>query len=200
MLDSPAMARRSSGTRLRAQREAVFVSAYLRDLNGAAAVREAGFECANDTVMAVRLLNKASVKALLAEKQAQQLRPLDLTATRVKRELAQIAFADPAGCFAPDGRPLHVHEMPSHIRAAVRSFRVITRDGVPVVSTVEFWSKTDALKVCAQHLNLLAPKELTITHKFPHAQLSDAELKQRLLESANAIDAEPVEPVEEAKP
>lgn len=169
------------------------MAAYVRDLNAAAAVREAGFEVKNADLAGHRLLQQPHIQAAVAAKQAVQTRALDLEATRVKRELAAIAFLDPAGCFDPDGKPLHVHQMPPQVRAAVRSIRVICRDGLPVVSTVEFWSKVDALKVAAQHLALLAPKELTVTHRFPHAQLTDAELRQKLLESANAIDAEPVE-------
>lgn len=182
-------------------REEAFASAYAACLNGAEAVRQAGYTCKNPRRTATLLLSRDRVQALIKAKAAVQLAKIDLDAVRVKRELARIAFADPAACFAPDGRPLQVQEMPPEVRAAIRSVRVICRDGVPVASTVEFWSKTDALKVAAQHLNLLAPKELTVTHRFPHATLTDAELRQRLLESANAIEAEPVEaPVVEAAP
>lgn len=186
-------------------REELFASTYVRTLNGTEAVRQAGYTSKNPRRMAHELLKRPRVQALIAAKQTRQLAQFDLSAVRVKRELARIAFLDPKDCFAEDGTPLHVHEMSPDIRAAIRSVRVVCRDGKPVVSSVEFWPKTDALKLAAQHLALLAPHEVTVTHRFPHAHLTDAELKQRLLESANAIDAEPVvdvapEPAPEPEP
>ena len=175
-------------------REETFASVYARTLNGTEAVKAAGYSTKNPRRSASSLLHRPRVQALIREKTRYQLAKFNISAQRVKEELARVAFADPKDCFDADGRPLHVHEMPVEIRSAIRSIRVICRDGQPVVSSVEFWSKNDALKLCAQHLSLLAPKEVTITHRFPHAHLTDAELKQRLLESANAIDAEPVEP------
>lgn len=172
-------------------REHRFVASYVQHLDINRAVVEAGYASKQPHVQGILLMRRPRVRAAIVEKQQQQLHEADLTALRVKRELAAIAFVDPAGCFDPDGRPLLLQDMPPRIRAAVKSVQVTALDGRAVACKVEFWSKTDALKLAAQHLNLLAPKELTVTHRFPHAQLTDAELKQRLLASAETLTVTP---------
>jgi len=178
----------SPKTTLREQR---FVAAYVQHLDATRAAKEAGYRGKNLNRRGFDLMNRQPIFRAIQAKQAEQVAALDLSAMKVKREIGALAFCDPAGCFDADGQPLRLQDMPPHVRAAVKSVQVTALDDRVVACKVEFWSKVDALRLAAQHLALLAPKELTVTHRFPHAHLTDAELKQRLLEASETITLDP---------
>ena len=173
------------------QREARFVASYVTHLNGAQAVLDAGYTNKNPRRQATALLKRPRVREAIRAKQLAQVQAYDMNANAVKRELVAIAMVDPARCFDAQGRPLPIHEIPADVRAAVKSVRVEVLPSGAMRSAIDFWNKVDALKLCAQHLALLAPKEVTVTVRFPHAHLTDEELRQKLLDSANTIEATP---------
>ncbi len=72
----------------------VFAREYVQDLNGARAAIAAGYAVKSAKVTASRLLTKANVKALVAELLKKKADKLDLSADKVLRELALMAFAN----------------------------------------------------------------------------------------------------------
>lgn len=74
--------------------QARFVDEYLIDLNGTQAAIRAGYSPKGADVAAVRLLGKASVAKAIAERQSKRAQKLDISADRIERELAIIAFSD----------------------------------------------------------------------------------------------------------
>ncbi len=84
----------------------------------------------------------------------------EITEQRVARELAEVAFADPADLFDEDGRLLPVRKMPVSIRRALASIEVEAlyemvqeepgerprRMQVGTTTKLKFWNKVDALE------------------------------------------------------
>jgi phage terminase small subunit len=71
-----------------------FVEEYLLDLNASAAAIRAGYSAASSKQISSRLMQEADVAAALAEAMAERSRRTSVSADRVVRELARIAFAD----------------------------------------------------------------------------------------------------------
>lgn len=171
-----------------AHREEQFVAAYLVEPHGKKAAMAAGYSERRAAETACNLLARPRVQALLREKQAAQLAVVDLTAARVKAEIAAIALLDPAECLDARGLPLPLTRMPARVRAAIKSLTVTVIGTKATSCRIEFCSKVDALHLAAKHLALLAPREVNVHVRFPHAHLTDEELKQRLLDSANTLE------------
>jgi hypothetical protein len=97
------------------------------------------------------------VSARIETLKARQAAIADLSAAKVLTELSRIAFADPAGMFAPDGNILPISEMPEDIRHTLTEFQVSSR-GVKVKQA----SKLDALGILAKHLGIVSPVETAV--------------------------------------
>lgn len=80
--------------------------------------------------MATRLLSSEAVQERIDYYRQLHNHNISVTADRLRQELAAISFSDYAQLFASDGRPIiNPHEVPRHIRAAVKEFYV-DKDGV----------------------------------------------------------------------
>jgi phage terminase small subunit len=71
-----------------------FVQEYLVDLNGAQAAIRAGYSKKTAKVQAARLLTNVNIQNRIAELMDKRSQRTDITADRVLRELAHIAFDD----------------------------------------------------------------------------------------------------------
>ena len=74
-------------------KQACFIREYVVDLNGAAAVR-AGYSHATAKEQASRLLTNVNIKEAVAAAMHDRAERTEITADRVLREYAKIAFAD----------------------------------------------------------------------------------------------------------
>jgi len=166
-------------------KEEQFVSAYLVNLNKTEAARAVGYSPKHAKKHAFLIANRPHVKAALAAKQAAQVSKLDLTAEGVKEEIRRLSHLDPAQCFDAEGKLLHLSKMPATVRSCIKSVEVLKRnttagDGLQdEVTKIQFWEKTAALQMAAKHLLLLVDT-VRHEHRFPHAELSDDELRQAL--------------------
>ena len=81
---------------------------------------------------------------------------MDIRSDRILRELASIAFADPADYYEADGRTLrNIHTIPSHARATLESFETgVTRDGN--YTKMKLAPKMAALKMLVDIKNMTA--------------------------------------------
>ena len=117
------MAHEAKGDATEAQRR--FVDEYLTDLNGTRAYRVAypGASYAAARTNAGRLLALPAVAREVRAGRAAQRRRTRVTADRVLRELAAVAFSDIADLFGPDGRPVPFHHLNPVMRRAGASSR-----------------------------------------------------------------------------
>lgn len=77
-------------------KQKLFVAEYLKDKNGKQAAIRAGYSRKTAEVQASRLLSVAKVKAAVDEALGKVHKKLDISAERIREELALIAFADMA--------------------------------------------------------------------------------------------------------
>ncbi len=155
------LAQKANGHATEAQRR--FVEEYLIDLNGTRAYRVAypSASYAAARTNAGRLLALPAVAREVRAGRAAQRRRTRVTADRVLRELAAVAFSDIGELFDHNGRPVPVHQLELVTRRAVAAVS-IGRVGGPagVVSEtfhVRFWDKLRALELLARHLGVDRP-------------------------------------------
>ena len=155
------MADKAKGTVTEAHRR--FVDEYLTDLNGTRAYRVAypGASYAAARTNAGRLLALPAVVREVRAGRAAQRRRTRVTADRVLRELAAVAFSDIGDLFDSDGRPIPVHRLDPATRCAIAAASIgRVNDPAGVVSEkfhVRFWDKLRALELLARHLGLDRP-------------------------------------------
>lgn len=97
----------------------LFCRAYIVDLNGKKAAIAAGYSKKTAEVQASQLLRKLKVKARVAELQKEQTDKLDITAARVLKELAKMAFLDPRKFFHANGSLKSVNELDDNTAASL---------------------------------------------------------------------------------
>lgn len=137
-----------------------FVAEYLIDLNATQAAIRAGYSPTTAKQQGARLLTNADIAAAIAAGTGRQLEKLEITADRVKEEIARIAFLDPRACFDAEGNLLPIGELPTAVAAALAQFDIVkqnitTGDGkVDVVHRLKWADKMRALELLAKHFGI----------------------------------------------
>lgn len=145
----------SDGGTLTAQQEA-FVAAYCACFSATRAAAETGYEGTGP-------FGKPKIKAAIRRSLTERLGAMDVTADRVLREIARVAFADPSSAVQVQtgdlgGQIVRIVDTdlwPADLHAAVRSIKQ-DRDGI---ITIEWRDKMQALQLLAKHLGMEAGKE-----------------------------------------
>jgi phage terminase small subunit len=113
-------------------KQAKFVAEYLQDGNATQAAIRAGYSPKTAHVIGQENLKKPAIASLLQQKQTviaarqdQRLAAMELTAERVQREIARIAFFDPRKMFHADGRPKEVTELDDDTAGAIVGLEVL---------------------------------------------------------------------------
>lgn len=96
------------------------------------------------------LANRAKVAARIAELREKASRAADLSAEKLLREVARIAFADPRGLVNEKGGVKGLHELDDNLAAAVSSIEVDEYGKVKY----KLWVKNQALDMLMKHLGL----------------------------------------------
>jgi phage terminase small subunit len=111
-----------------------FIDEYLKDLNGTQAAIRAGYSKNSANVQAAQLLALPSVKAYLAEKEAIINARLDISADRIKKELARVAFQDVRQFYDEAGNLIPIHMLNDDAAAALAGMEVdeIGLEGVKI--------------------------------------------------------------------
>lgn len=132
-----------------------FCKEYLIDHNGTRAAIRAGYSKKTARAQASMLLDKPHVAAYLAQLTKGRDMDLTITAERVLKEIARIAFADPSSYFVParsghGGGPARMKDMDELTpdqRAAVAEFDMATKK-------FKLYDKLNALEKLGKHLKL----------------------------------------------
>lgn len=154
-----------------------FIDEYLIDMNGTQAAIRAGYSQRTARHIAMELLAKPHIQALLQEKQRRLQIKTEITAERVLNEIAAIAFADSAD-YAQATDDLNVHIVPTKDltetqRKAIASIKA-GRNGVEVKTH----DKIRALELLSKHLGLFEDnqqKEAPSTNIFEAINACDEE-------------------------
>lgn len=163
----------------------VFVSEYLKDRKAGNAAARAGYSEKNADQLGYQLLQNPSVRAAVDAGLEKLLTDNGFTAARVIKEMARLAFSDPAKLYGKDGKLLAIADLDEDTRAAIASIEIEgTRTSkVGETAKVKLADKNAALRMAAQHFGLLKERvELTGKDGGPieTRELTDAERAVRL--------------------
>lgn len=135
-----------------------FVQEYLVDLNATQAAIRAGYSAKTAAQIGERMLRKVEVQALLTERMKARSERTEITADRVLREIARLAFFDIRKLVGDDGRPKDLKDLDDDTAAAIAGLEV-ARVGNAVIGEGEVLKfkisdKNAALEKLAKHLGL----------------------------------------------
>jgi len=134
------------------RRAQLFVSEYLKDLNGAQAAIRAGYSPATARVTASKLLANVSISTAVHEALDQILKENHVPVSPIVHELALIAFFDPACLYDESGRLLAVSEMPLEVRHALPAVEIV--ESANGARRLRFAGKLAALIALAPHMSM----------------------------------------------
>ena len=143
-----------------------FAREYLVDLNATQAAIRAGYSPNWADRTAHRLVEKSRVKRYIAELKEERAARTEVTADRVIRELALVAFSNVADYEVTDRGNLKARAQANRgaVRAVSSFKRKIrkvpgTEDVHDIETEVKLWDKLGALKLLAAHLGIVTPAE-----------------------------------------
>lgn len=137
-----------------------FCEEYMIDLNATQAAIRAGYSVKTATEQGARLLTNVNVSREIEKLQAIQSRRTGITADRVIRELAKIAFVDPNRVIDPVDGTVRDDASPED-RAAIQGVKVKRSEsdtGSSSENEVKLYDKTKALELLGKHLGLFSDK------------------------------------------
>ena len=143
-----------------------FCDEYMLDLCGAAAAVRANYAPGAAKETASRLLTNNNVRAYVDIMMAERSARVGVNADRVVRELARIAFANPAKVVAEDGSILDTATEDD--LAAISAIKVKTthsKAGVTVEREVRFTDKNKSLELLMRHAGMLIDKKQVDVHQ-----------------------------------
>lgn len=141
-----------------------FVEEYLVDFNATAAARRAGYSDRTAQEQSSRLLSNVMVQAEIQSAREKQSQRTEITADRVLKEMALIAFSDLDQILDFSGeepRLKPANQIPASAKKALSSVKVKRYlegkgDDARTVEVTEFklWSKDAALEKLGKHLGI----------------------------------------------
>lgn len=150
-----------------------FVDEYLVDLNATQAAIRAGYSAKTARQVGAENLSKPAVAFAIQERQQKRAEKVEVTAERVLKELAVLAFLDPADMAAITAAsgPEDIAALPEHVRRAVAGWSWDKAGNF----VVKLNSKQPALEALGRHLGMFKDK---VEHSGPDGgpiELSDTE-------------------------
>jgi phage terminase small subunit len=105
-------------------KQIAFVAEYLVDKNATQAAIRAGYSAKTANEQGARLLANVSVRATIDSALAKQADTLEISAARILRERARLAFLDPGKLFDADGQPIPIQNLDPDTRACIVGIEV----------------------------------------------------------------------------
>ena len=137
-----------------------FCEEYMIDLNATQAAIRAGYSVKTAQEQGARLLSNVMVSREIERLQAVQSRRTGITADRVIRELAKIAFVDPDRVINADDGTIKA-DATDEDKAAIQGVKVkrsSSMNGDSFENEVRLYDKTKALELLGKHLGLFTDK------------------------------------------
>ena len=141
------------------QRQAAFVREYLVDLNATAAAIRAGYSEKTARAIGCENLTKPDIKASIQEEMTKRAQRTEITADKVLKEFAKLAFFDPRNLFDDKGNPKDITELDDDTAAALAGLDVV-QEVDPDSGTTSYTkryklaSKQAALDSLGRHLGM----------------------------------------------
>lgn len=130
-----------------------FCEEYMIDLNATQAAIRAGYSPKTAREQAPRLLANVSIQNRIAQLQAEQSRRTGVSANRVVRELAKIAFANASDLIDPETASVKLDASRDDL-AAIQSIKVKSFGEDGLEHEVKLADKLRALDLLGKHLGM----------------------------------------------
>jgi phage terminase small subunit len=140
-------------------KQAQFVREYLIDLNASQAAVRAGYKGDPNTV-GPRLLANVGIRSHVEAAMAKRGERTEVTADRVIREIARLAFFDPRKLLTSEGEPIPIQELDDDTAAAIAGLETATErvrgedGGSTHIRKYKIADKNSALEKLAKHLGI----------------------------------------------
>lgn len=149
-------------------RQAAFIAEYLIDRNATQAAIRAGYSKKTAGQIGDENLKKPEIRAAIDAGLARLSGKIEITAERVLRERARLAFFDPRKLFDGEGRPIPIHLLDDDTAAVINGVDVLQvggeDDGIAVVKKYRLAGKDTSLAALEKHFAL---GERPIRFKLP---------------------------------
>ena len=140
-------------------KQTAFVQEYLVDLNATQAAIRAGYSKRRAGEIGYQLLQKTTIQAAIQEEMAKRAQRTEITADKVLKEFAKLAFFDPRNLFDDKGNPKDITELDDDTAAALAGLDVV-QEVDPDSGTTSYTkryklaSKQAALDSLGRHLGM----------------------------------------------
>lgn len=140
-------------------RQAAFVREYLVDLNATQAAIRAGYSKNRAGEIGYQLLQKTTIQAAIKEEMDKRAERTEITADKVLKEFAKLAFFDPRNLFDDNGVPKDITQLDDNTAAALSGLDVVQEydpdTGVTsYTKKYKLASKQSALDSLGRHLGM----------------------------------------------
>jgi phage terminase small subunit len=163
------MGRRKAGVQIQVTpMQLLFCHEYLVDLNATKAARRAGYSTKTARIIAVKLMQKPLIKAIIQNGMNKRAKKIGVDADKVLRELSRIGFSDLRDMFEENGQIKEVSKWPHHIARCIASIEVEetfeghgeNRVWTGYTKKVKFWDKVRALELLGKHKVLFSDRTI----------------------------------------
>lgn len=131
-------------------KQQAFIAEYLKDKNATQAAIRAGYSKKTADAIGKENLRKPPIHDAIESALNKVNQDAGLEATKLRREIARLAFSDPRGILHADGRIKMPHELDDDTAAAIASFEV-DKDGA---IKYKFWDKNSAQERASKILGI----------------------------------------------
>jgi len=143
-----------------------FCREYVIDLNGTQAAIRAGYSEKTAGSQANRLLKNAEIKKYIAELQQKRVDKLEISADRVLKEAARLAYFDIRKLYDDKNRLLNIRDLDDDTAAALAAVDVDElfegrgedRELIGYSRKVKTFNKVSSVELLMRHLNLLVDR------------------------------------------
>ena len=170
------------------RRQALFVGEYITDLNASRSALAAGYSAKTSGQIGFELLKKPEIQEAISAAMKARSERTEITADRVLKEIARLAFLDIRKAFNADGSLKPIHELDDDTAAAIAGLEVSEIRGEDGVSTVlkkiRLSDKRASLELAGRHLQMWIDRVAMTIEQVP-----DEELDGRIAELARKAGA-----------
>ena len=136
-----------------------FISEYLKDLNGTRAAMRAGYARSGARALASKMLSNVVVARAIRDAHEEILKENHVTVARIVRELALIAFFDPASILDGSGHLLPVSSLSPEVRRGLPAFEFLeSGDGPRKFARFRLDGKLAALIALGKHMAIFSDR------------------------------------------
>lgn len=137
------------------ERHRRFCEEYVKDFNGAAAARRAGYEEPGDRVQACNLLQREDVQGYLNQLISEIRKRNQLEVDDLIQELKRVAFSDIGNYFDDDNSVLPIHEIAEPARSALAQYQddeYPSKHGTKRIRRIKLYPKLDAIEKLMRYM------------------------------------------------